>query len=105
MERAGKDCINVSNQHDENICEGEAAGGTEQNFAAFYSALEGIVGSAGLRDSQQAWLDYRKKQCDAIFDFWRPGTIAPSASLRCDIELTRSRMRDLDELYEVPLHH
>ena len=58
-----------------------------------------------LRDSQQAWLNYRQKQCEAVFDFWRSGTVAPSAELRCKIELTRSRMRDLDSLYEMPLHH
>ena len=103
--RIGKDCLDVTNQRDDNICLDKAAAATERNFAGFYSALEGIVGSAGLRDSQQAWADYRKKQCDAIFDFWRAGTIAPSASLRCDIELTRSRMRDLEGLYDVPLHH
>ena len=105
MARVGKDCTQVRNQRDENDCQSDAAGATERNFAAFYKALEGIIGNAALSDSQQAWLDYRKKQCDAVFDFWSPGTIAPSAELRCEIELTRSRMRDLDSLYETPLHH
>lgn len=105
MARVGRDCTNVRNQREEDSCESEAAAGTERNFSVFYSALESIVGSDALDDSEQAWLDYRKKQCVAVFDFFRPGTIAPSAALRCKVELTRSRMRDLDSLFETALHH
>jgi uncharacterized protein YecT (DUF1311 family) len=105
MARVGKDCTNFGSQQADDSCQGEAEAATERNFRAFYSALEGIVGSSALQDSQQAWLDYRKKQCDAVFDFWRPGTIAPSAKVRCEIDLTRSRMRDLDSLFDTPLHH
>ena len=97
MARVGTDCTNVRNQREEDSC--------ERNFSVFYSALESIVGSDALYDSEQAWLDYRKKQCVAVFDFFRPGTIAPSAALRCKVELTRSRMRDLDSLFETALHH
>jgi uncharacterized protein YecT (DUF1311 family) len=105
MARVGKDCNKVKTQREENVCQGDAESATERNFAAFYSSLESIVGSGRLRDSQQAWVDYRNRQCDAIFDFWRSGTVAPSAAMRCKIELARSRMRDLDDLYEMPLHH
>lgn len=105
MLRIGKDCTKVKTQRDENICQSDAETATERNFDAFYGALESIVGGGRLRDSQQAWVDYRNRQCDAIFEFWRSGTIAPSAEMRCKIELMRSRMRDLDSLYETPLHH
>lgn len=104
MARIGKDCAKAKTQRDENICQSDAATATERNFDAFYRSLENIVGSGRLRESQQAWVDYRNKQCDAIFEFWRPGTVAPSAEMRCKIELMRSRMRDLDSLYETPLH-
>ena len=103
--RAGKDCPGVTNQREENACEGAAADTTERNLSTFYNALEGIVGSAPVRESQRAWLNYRKTQCIAVFTFWRRGTIAPSAESRCQIALARSRMRDLESLFEVPLHH
>jgi hypothetical protein len=42
---------------------------------------------------------------DTIFTFFGRGTIAPSAQIRCEIALARSRMRDLEELFDVQLHH
>jgi uncharacterized protein YecT (DUF1311 family) len=94
----------MQGQREEDECEGRASDVTERHFAAFASALEGIIGAAALHDSEQAWMAYRAKQCDAIADFFR-GSIARSARSRCFISLTRSHMRDLDELYETPLHH
>ena len=105
MARNGKDCLGVTTTTDENDCQVEALRATERNFAAFLDALEGLVGRSPVEASQQAWLNYRAKQCDAIFDFFTPGTIGPSARTRCKINLTRSRMRDLDELFESTLHH
>ena len=103
--RVGKDCISAHNQREDTACALDAADTTERNLSSFYTALQGIVGSDALRDSQRAWLNYRKKQCDAIYAFFKGGTIAPSARTRCEIELARSRMRDLDELFDVQLHH
>ncbi|HEY7393300.1 MAG TPA: lysozyme inhibitor LprI family protein [Gemmatimonadaceae bacterium] len=103
--RVGKDCAGASNQHEENICLSEAADKTERNLSTFYTALEGIVGSAPLRESQGAWVNYRKTQCDAIFTWYKRGTIAPSAQLSCQIALARSRMRDLESLFDTALHH
>jgi len=103
--RAGKDCADASNQYESNICLSEAAEKTERNLNTFYNALEGIIGSAPLRESQRAWVNYRKTQCGAVHTYWRRGTIAPSAESSCQIELARSRMRDLESLFDVPLHH
>ena len=105
MAREGKDCVGVANTVDENNCQAEALRLTERNFATFVSALEGLVGRSTLVASQRAWLSYRTSQCDAIFDFFSRATIAPSAQTRCTIDLTRSRMRDLDGLFEGTLHH
>jgi uncharacterized protein YecT (DUF1311 family) len=105
MARVGKECVGIKTQHDDTMCQGEAAAATDRNLTVFVDALEGIVGTGALRASQQAWSSYRKAQCDAVFDFFHAGTIAPSARARCDIELARSRMRDLNVLYDGPLHH
>ena len=103
--RVGKDCLDARNQREDTACELAAAATTELNLISFYAALQGIVGSDALRGSQQAWLNYRKRQCAAIYDFFKGGTIAPSAQSRCEIELARSRMRDLEALFDVQLHH
>src|SRR5689334_9580204 len=98
--RIGKDCGGALNQREETLCLRQAADTTERNLSTFYIALEGIVGNQTLRDSQQAWLSYRKRQCDAIFTFFGRGTIAPSAQIRCEMALARGRMRDLETLFD-----
>jgi uncharacterized protein YecT (DUF1311 family) len=63
------------------------------------------VGPDAIAGSETAWLRYREKQCQAVFEFYRPGTIASAAQARCEIRLAESRMRDLNELFDGPLHH
>jgi uncharacterized protein YecT (DUF1311 family) len=82
-----------------------AADTTIQNYQRFLSALETIVARSTVLASENAWLRYRTAQCDAVFDFFRPGTKAGAARERCEISVTRSHMRELDDLFELPLHH
>jgi len=108
MAREGKDCPNVNTTLEENECLKTAAETTRANFTAFYDNLKKLISLdpssvAALDDSQKAWTAYRDKACGAIHEFFRDGTIAPSADMSCDIRLTRSRMRDLNAMY-LPLH-
>lgn len=105
MARVGVDCPTAQSQREENACQQAAERRTTRNYAAFASAVESVVGDTAWHKADQAWTSYRKSQCDAVFDFYRPGTIAPSARSRCMMELTRSRMRDLNTLFDTPLHH
>ena len=105
MARVGKDCPAVRNTIEENTCLAAALQATERNLLDFLDALEGIVGRRAVEASQRAWRTYRTTQCDAIADFYQKGTIAPSAWARCEIDLARSRMRELDGLFDGPLHH
>jgi uncharacterized protein YecT (DUF1311 family) len=105
MARVGRDCLTAQNQREENSCQQAAESTTARNYAAFSTAVEAIIGDTIWRKANDAWTLYRKRQCDAVFDFYSPGTIAPSARSRCMVEVTRSRMRDLNSLYETPLHH
>jgi uncharacterized protein YecT (DUF1311 family) len=108
--REGRDCLNAQNTYDENVCLKSAVATTQTNFAAFYAALSELLTPDSsnvqvLDESETAWTMYQGKACDAIDHFFRDGTIAPSATMRCVIRLTRSRMRDLNMLYDPPLHH
>lgn len=106
--KTGKDCVQAKNQYEGNICTAQVADDADQNFAVFYENLKAIIGDDAqkkLQDSQDAWLDYRKKACDAVLDFYKSGTIRNSEYSRCQTRLTRQRMRDLDFLYDSPLHH
>jgi hypothetical protein len=50
------------------------------------------------------WEHYAQKACDAIDSFHPGATIGQSAIAICRIQLTRSRMQDLDVLYYTTLH-
>jgi uncharacterized protein YecT (DUF1311 family) len=106
----GKDCANASTTYDENMCIGKVSDTTEQHFDTFYQNLLSLLAAdpnnqARLKAAQTTWLKYRDESCSAISDFYKGGTIRPSAVVRCQIALTRSRMRDLNNLYYIPLHN
>jgi uncharacterized protein YecT (DUF1311 family) len=106
--KEGKDCANAKSQYEDNVCTAETAKAADSNLSAFYDNLKSILGSENrtdLQESQNAWLQYRTKTCDAVFDFYKDGTIRNAEQARCQTRLTRQRIRDLDYLYEGPLHH
>ncbi len=106
--KEGKDCLQARNQYEDTICTGQVAEAADRNLAVFYDNLKAIIGDNArekLQVSQEAWLDYRKKACEAVFEFYKGGTIRNAEQARCQTRLTRARMRDLDFLYETPLHH
>ncbi len=106
--KEGKDCVQAHNQREDTICTAEAAQAADKNLIVFFDNLKALLpeqDQAKLQVSQDAWSDYRKKACDAVYAFYEKGSIRYSAQSRCEIHLTRQRMRDLDALYEMPLHH
>ena len=105
--KEGKDCLQAQNQYDDNICTRQVAEAADRNLAVLFDNLKAIVGGDAqkkLQVSQDAWLEYRKKACDAVFEFYKDGTIRKAEQARCETRLARARMRDLDFLYETPLH-
>lgn len=38
---------------------------------------------------ETAWAAYREAQCNAVYDYWKSGTIRTSMALTCEIDLTR----------------
>ncbi len=103
----GKDCPSAQTTYDENICIGAVAETTSTRFNTFYGALAALLEADDrklLDDAQAQWQIYRQKTCNAVDHLYRAGTIRASADVRCEIELTRSRMRDLDSLYASVLH-
>lgn len=106
--KEGKDCAQAHNQREDTICTGEVAQAADKDLTVFLDNLKALLpeqDQARIQASQDAWSDYRKKACDAVYAFYEKGAIRYSAQSRCEIRLTRERMRDLDDLYEMPLHH
>ncbi|HEY3823960.1 MAG TPA: lysozyme inhibitor LprI family protein [Bryobacteraceae bacterium] len=109
VSRIGKDCPNAKTTAEENSCISIVEQQTRTDFA-FYGSLHSLLqrspddAMSQLDSSQEEWKHYAQKACDAIDSFYRGATIRPSAVTTCRIQLTRSRMRDLDVLYYTTLH-
>lgn len=106
----GKDCPTAKTTLEENSCIAEVGQKTKADFDTFYENLRALLSQKSdavsqLDSSQQDWERYAQKACNAVDSFSSGGTIRFSAVERCRIQLTRSRMQDLDALYETVLHH
>jgi uncharacterized protein YecT (DUF1311 family) len=105
----GKDCGNPKNTLDINNCLMTVAEKTQSNYRTFYASLRTLLKAGSeaalqLEKSQAQWEMYSTSACDAVDTFYRSGTIRVAAVTGCNIQLTRSRMQDLNVLYETVLH-
>jgi uncharacterized protein YecT (DUF1311 family) len=126
-EKAG-DCPNADNTRAIVECLGNQIATTTANFKEFTGAtrsilsLEGadakdtILGPTGrtpsreeeqkaFDDAASAWDKYSKAQCDATYGQYKGGTYVNVAAAHCKLLLFRSRMRDMNALYEDQLRH
>jgi uncharacterized protein YecT (DUF1311 family) len=98
---------------DRDVCLNDARVETYKNYSQFFNALrealiEGSPNDANaltLDQTEVVWEKYRVTACDAMVKVYdagtikHPGSVEPSSRTRCLITLTRSRMRDLKDLY------
>jgi uncharacterized protein YecT (DUF1311 family) len=117
MTHEGGDCPDAVTLTDRNVCLNDARVETYKNYTQFFDALrEALIESSpndanalALDGTEVVWEKYRVTACDAMVKVYdlgtvkHPGASAPSAQTRCLIQLTRSRMRDLKQLYEPTL--
>jgi uncharacterized protein YecT (DUF1311 family) len=110
MSQIGKDCPDAKTTLKGNSCLIAVEENTQKNFHQFYDALRHLLASdldaaRQLDDSQAQWDKYLASACNAVDAFYRSGTIRTWAVTACRIQITRSRMRDLDALYSTTLHN
>jgi uncharacterized protein YecT (DUF1311 family) len=110
-------CPEAQTVTDRDVCLNDARVETYKNYTQFFDALrEALIQSAtddsnalALDRTEVVWEKYRVTACDALVKVYDTGTVKhpgsnePSARTRCLITLTRSRMRDLKQLYEPTL--
>jgi uncharacterized protein YecT (DUF1311 family) len=106
-------CPEAQTVTDRDVCLNDARVETYKNYSQFFDALrEALIQSSPndanaltLDGTELVWEKYRVTACDALVKVYdtgtvkHPGSTEPSARTRCLITLTRSRMRDLRELY------
>lgn len=107
------DCPEALTLADRSVCLNDARVDTYKNYSQFFDALrEALIQSSpndanalALDGTEVVWEKYRVTACDAMVKVYdlgtikHPGSDEPSARTRCQIQLTRSRMRDLKQLY------
>ncbi len=110
-------CPEALDLSDRNVCLNDARDETYKNYNEFFGALrEALIQSSpndanalALDKTEMVWEKYRVTACDAMVKVYdlgtikHPGSTEPSAQTRCLILITRSRMRDLRELYAATL--
>jgi uncharacterized protein YecT (DUF1311 family) len=110
-------CPEALTVSDRDVCLNDARVETYKNYSQFFDALrEALIQSSpndanalALDGTEVVWEKYRVTACDAMVKVYdvgtikHPGSTEPSAKTRCLITLTRSRMRDLKQLYEPTL--
>jgi uncharacterized protein YecT (DUF1311 family) len=110
-------CPEALDVSDRNVCLSDARVETYKNYAQFFGALrEALIQSSpndanalALDGTEVVWEKYRVIACDAMVKVYdlgtikHPGSSEPSSQTRCLITITRSRMRDLKELYAATL--
>jgi uncharacterized protein YecT (DUF1311 family) len=113
MAHEGGDCPDAQTVGDRDVCLNDARVETYKNYSTFFNALrEALIESSpndanalALDGTEVVWEKYRVTACDAMVKVYdlgtikHPGSTEPSAQTRCLILLTRSRMRDLKQLY------
>ena len=111
------ECPDAQTVTDRNVCLNDARVETYKNYSQFFDALrEALIQSSpndanalALDGTEVVWEKYRVTTCDAMVRVYDVGTVkhpgpsGSSAQTRCLIQLTRSRMRDLKQLYEPTL--
>jgi uncharacterized protein YecT (DUF1311 family) len=110
-------CPEAQTVTDRDICLNDGRVETYKNYTQFFDALREALIQASPDDSnaltldgtEVVWEKYRVTACDALVKVYdigtikHPGSSEPSSRTRCLITLTRSRMRDLKELYAATL--
>jgi uncharacterized protein YecT (DUF1311 family) len=117
MSEVGHDCPNQIDLVDRNECLNDVRVQTYKNFDTFYDGLrEALIDQSpndanalALDSAEREWEKERTATCDAVSNVYdvgtvkHPGSTQPSARTRCLIQLTRSRMQDLMQLYDSSL--
>ena len=117
MAHEGGDCPDALTLVDRNVCLNDARVETYRNYTQFFDALrEALIQNSpndsnalALDGTEVVWEKYRVTACDALVRVYdvgtvkHPGSMEPSSRTRCLITLTRSRMRDLKEIYAATL--
>lgn len=93
---SASDCKNAITTNDINICHYREVKMSEIEMTQYLLAsLDRLKTypkmSEYIDDAQQSWLNYRDKECDAVYQQWIDGTIRGAMAIECKLQLTKER--------------
>jgi len=94
------DCNNARTQAEMNICAGhelEQTNATINNLYKETMAKYDAEGQDLLRKSERAWIVFRDAECDFRTSGSKGGSIWPLVHAQCLTELTRARIKQLEQ--------
>lgn len=104
---AALDCDKAMTTPDMNECARLAFEKADKELNAAYKVVmnslsKSETGSTQHRDAknsliaaQRLWISFRDKDCDAVFNYWRDGTIRTGLYLACKTDHTKLRTKQL----------
>lgn len=96
-------CKDAKSLQESNDCMEQAAVATRREFNRYFAKLTESIkdekAKTELRVAQDRWSEYKDKSCAAAFDFYASGVMRAVMEFVCEIQLTRSRLKDLDIIY------
>ena len=96
-------CKDAKSIQESNDCMEQAALTAKREFVRYFAKLTENIkdekSKTELRVAQDRWSEYRDKSCSAAFDFYGSGVMRAVMEFACEIQLTRSRMKDLEVIY------
>jgi uncharacterized protein YecT (DUF1311 family) len=128
-EKAG-DCPNAVSTYDINMCLAHENDVTDANYKAYTSALRAmlalpypstpgietpimgptgpaatpVTNTAAFDAAELAWHAYATAECNAVDTLWRSGTIVNAMVGYCELRMTRGRLHELDDAYDMHSH-
>lgn len=96
-------CKDAKSLKESNDCMEQAAVTVRREYNRYFAKLTETIkdekAKSELRLAHDRWSEYRDKSCSAAFDFYASGVMRAIMEFTCEIQLTRSRMKDLDVIY------
>jgi len=91
-------CYQAGNTIEINDCLSDEFGKVNEQLNQIYGkTIKALAPEAreALTEAQRAWTEFRDKDCRAVYEFWKAGTIRTTKAIVCRIEKTGRRISEL----------
>jgi uncharacterized protein YecT (DUF1311 family) len=98
-----KDCSNATTQSEINVCSQNQYAAADKELNDLYKKVSAKLDTqqkTTLIQSQRKWISFRDEYAKIYEMIYKGGSMAPSAVLKCKTDLTRTRIAELQTLFD-----